>query len=190
MGLKVYKATGAVLTAAKSILGVRLRGSGLEHLSERPTLFVVNHFTRFETFLVPYVISSHNGRLVRSLATHTLFRGWFGKYLRALGVMSTHHPRRNRTIIGELMTGRHDWVIYPEGGLIKNKKMVEKGRLRLNHPTRQGPPHTGAALLALKAEICKRRYLAACEANDTRRIRYYQRRYGLTGPVDLSPHGT
>lgn len=190
MGLKVYKASRAVLTAAKSILGVRLRGSGFEHLSDRPTLFVVNHFTRFETFLVPYVISTHTGRQVRSLATHTLFRGWFGRYLRALGVMSTHHPRRNRTIIGELMTGRHDWVIYPEGGLIKNKKMVEKGRLRLNHPARQGPPHTGAALLALKAEICKRRYLAACEADDTRRIRYYQRRYGLMGPVDLSPHGT
>lgn len=190
MGLRTYKATGTLITAVKTIFGVKLRSSGIESLIDRPTLFVVNHFTRFETFLIPYVLSQHTDCQIRSLAAHTLFKGFFGRYLRSVGVMSTRHPRRNRTIITELMTGRFGWVIYPEGGLIKNKKTVEKGRLRLSHPGRRGPPHTGAAMLAIKAEICKRRYLEACAQDDLRRIKYYEGRYGLTGPDEVSPQGT
>ena len=156
----------AVLTAIRKMLGVKLRVTGTENLVERPTLFVANHFTRIETFLIPYVIFRHAGRQVHSLGTPTVFKGLFGKYFEALGGMSTRDPRRNRTIVRELMTGRHAWVIYPEGGLIKNKKTMHRGRLHLTHPERAGPPHTGAALLALKSEMCKRRYLMACETDD------------------------
>ncbi len=186
MSLRMYKATDVLMTALKKALGVRLRVTGTENLVERPTLFVANHFTRTETFLIPYVIFHHARRQVRSLGTHSLFQGIFGRYFRALGGMSTRHPRRNRTIIRELMTGSDDWVIYPEGGLIKNKKMVQRGRLRLNHPERHGPPHTGAAMLALKAVMCKKRYLQACEDDDLRRIEYYEEIYGLNGTHQVS----
>jgi esterase/lipase/1-acyl-sn-glycerol-3-phosphate acyltransferase len=189
MSLATYKATSAAVTALKRMLGLRLRVTGTENLVNRTTLFVANHFTRIETFLIPYVIWQYAGRQVRSLGTHSVFKGWIGQYFEALGGMSTRDPRRNRTIVRGLMTGRSDWIIYPEGGLIKNKKTIDRGRLRLTHPERQGPPHTGAAVLALKAQMSKRRYLEACAEGDRRRIEYYEEIYGLSGPEEVSPDG-
>ncbi len=115
MGLRTYKATGAALWACEKALRMGLRAEGLENLVDRPTLFVVNHFTRFETLVVPYILYQHSRRQVRTLAADKLFRGRLGRYLHACGVMSTRHPARNRTIVSELMTRRFDWVIYPEG---------------------------------------------------------------------------
>lgn len=179
MGQKAYKVSGAVLGAVSRMLGIKIRVTGTENLICQPTLFVANHFTRVETFLIPWIIYRAAGRHVRSLGTHSVFRGLFGRYFRAVGGMSTRHPRRNRTIIRELMTSRNDWIIYPEGGLIKNKKTIHRGRLELDHPDRSGPPHTGAAMLALKAEIAKRRYLEAVQEDDLRRVEYYELTYGL-----------
>ncbi|MHC4949163.1 MAG: alpha/beta fold hydrolase [Planctomycetota bacterium] len=186
MALRTYKVTGACITALTRLLRMKLRVTGAEHVPARPTIFAVNHFTRSETVLVPYAIYHHLGRPVRSLATHVVFRGLMARWLRACGVMSTRDPRRNRTIVAQLMTGDRDWVIYPEGGLVKNKKTMRGGRLHLTRPRRKGPPHTGAAMLALKAEICKRRYRRACAANDRERMAFYERTYGLSGPGDLA----
>jgi esterase/lipase/1-acyl-sn-glycerol-3-phosphate acyltransferase len=189
MSLTAYKATALGMSVLKRLLGLKVRVSGTESLVPRTTLFVANHFTRIETFLIPYVIHEYAGREVRSLGTHSVFKGLFGRYFEALGGMSTRHPRRNRTIIRELMTGHSDWIIYPEGGLIKNKKVVHRGRLHLDHPERDGPPHTGAAMMALKAQMSKRRYLDACAEDDLGRIDYYEECYGLTGPEEVCPDG-
>lgn len=186
MRLGAYKATGYWLTAMRKLLGVDLRITGEENLVDRPTLFVANHFTRIETFLVPYAIFYSSARPVRSLGTHTIFRGLAIKYLDAVGTMSTHDPHRNRTIIRELMTGEFDWVIYPEGAMVKNKKTVRKGRLQLERPKRQGPPHTGAAVLALKAQIAKQRFLKACDAGDEQKIAFYRQAYGIEHANEIS----
>ena len=53
MGLRTYKVTGAMLGVLGNRLKVRMVPSGLENLQDRPTLFVVNHFTRLETFGAP-----------------------------------------------------------------------------------------------------------------------------------------
>ncbi|MHC4429158.1 MAG: alpha/beta fold hydrolase [Planctomycetota bacterium] len=177
------------MTALRKALGLRIRVTGAENLVDRPTLFVANHFTRIETFLVPYVIFQTAQRMVRSLGTHVVFKGLFGRYFRALGGMSTRDPRRNRTIVSQLITGKFDWIIYPEGGLIKNKKTIHGGRLRLEHPERHGPPHTGAAMLALKAEIAKRRYMEACTEEDHQRIEFYEEAFGLEGPDHICGKG-
>ena len=186
LGLVLYRSTDKWMTVFKRLLRVNLRITGAKNLVDRPTLFVANHFTRVETFLVPYAIYQCARRPVRNLGTHTLFNGLFGKYFRAIGGMSTKDPRRNRTIVRDLITGDHDWLIYPEGGLIKNKKTVRRGRLRLERPHRQGPPHTGAAVLALKAQMSKSRFRKACELNDTRRLAYYAESYDLTDPSEIS----
>lgn len=186
LGLALYKSTDKWMTVVMKLLGVDLRITGAENLVDRPTLFVANHFTRIETFLIPYAIYQCARRPVRNLGTHTLFDGLFGKYFRAIGGMSTKDPRRNRTIVRDLITGDHDWLIYPEGGLVKNKKTVKRGRLRLERPHRQGPPHTGAAVLALKAQMSKSRFRKACQLNDTQRLAYYSESYDLTDPNEVS----
>ena len=189
MGLKAYKVSGKLMGLLTCALGIRIRVTGTENLVCRPTLFAPNHFTRVETLLVPYIIYKYAGRQVRSLGTHSVFKGIFGRYFEAVGGMSTRHPRRNRTIVRELMTCRSDWVIYPEGGLIKNKKTIHRGRYQLDHPERRGPPHTGAAMLALKAEIGKRRYLEACQEDDLHRTEFYEAAYGLRGPQSICTQG-
>ncbi len=189
MGLKAYKVSGKMMSMASRLLGIRIRVTGTENLVCRPTLFIPNHFTRVETFVVPFIIYKYAGRHVRSLGTHSVFKGMFGRYFEAVGGMSTRHPRRNRTIVRELMTCRHDWVIYPEGGLIKNKKTIHRGRYELDHPDRHGPPHTGAAMLALKAEMGKRRYVEACQEDDLRRCEFYEGAYGLRGPQSICTQG-
>ena len=190
MGLRTYKASGTILSLLGNRLNVRIRASGLDNLEDRPTLFVVNHFTRFETLVVPYVLYRHTKRQVRTLADAGLFHGYLGRYLRACGVMSTRDPARNRAIVRELMTRAYDWVIYPEGGLVKSKKTMENGRLKLDLPHRTGSPHTGAAVLALRAEICKRAYRAACARGDADRREYYESRFDLDEAEQLAALST
>ena len=190
MGMKTYKATGLFITAFKRLVGFRLRISGVENLPDRPTLFVANHFTRFETAMLPYALYRAVRRPVKSLATPAIFNGMLGRYLQSVGVVSVRDPRRNRMIVSDLMTGAHDWVIYPEGGLVKNKKTTDGRRLRIERADRRRPPHTGAALLALKSEICKRRYLRACADGDDERREFYEEQFDILRPEDASPHST
>lgn len=189
MGLRTFLATGMFLRVMERLLKLNIRVSGSDNLVDRPTLYVVNHFTRFETAIVPYVIYRTARRQVRSLADHYLFKGALGKYLRACGTMSTREPLRNRAIIGDLITGRYGWVIYPEGLMVKNKKIIQNGKLMLNNPIRQGPPHTGAAVLALKAEQIKRQYTEACRRGDMALANEHALRYGIKHPNQVSRDG-
>jgi esterase/lipase/1-acyl-sn-glycerol-3-phosphate acyltransferase len=163
-----------------------LHVDGLDHLSSHPTLFVVNHFTRSETLLLPYVIYKHHHTMVHSLADSGLFQGRMGNTLRDVGAISTREPFRNRRIIKELITGEHNWVIFPEGLMVKNKRIYHKGQLMLDNPERKGPPHTGAAVLALKSELIKRSYVRACKCGDHQRMRFYEDRYNFRGVEQLN----
>lgn len=147
----VRRATGIVLAMLDAAAQHNLRIHGAAHLPEGPLLFVSNHFTRAETFLLPWILDRVAHRTVSSLAWHELFRGRFGKYLEAIGACSTHEAGVKKRIIRELAAGTCDWLIYPEGEMVKNKNVWGHGRLRLNTAEQQCPHHTGAALLALKA---------------------------------------
>ena len=180
-----FKAAGVMLALLDKIFQSRIHIEGTENLNDSPTLFVVNHFTRSETFLLPYILYKHRGEMLHSLADSNLFHGKFGEYLRTLGAISTKEPFRNRKIIRELMMGQHNWVIFPEGIMVKNKQVVKNGKLLLDHPDGQGPPHTGAAVMALKAEITKRNYLNAVKREDHERMKFYEERYDFNGPDEL-----
>ena len=67
----------------EGLLDLNIRVTGADHLTDRPTLFVVNHFTRFETMIIPYVTSRYIPKQVRNLADHALFKGVLGRYLRS-----------------------------------------------------------------------------------------------------------
>ena len=89
-------------------------------------IFVINHFTRIETFLMPSIIFEMTQSPVWSLADYTLFKGTFGSYLEKIGALSTKNPHRDRLIIKSLLTGEASWVIFPEGRMVKDKKIFEK----------------------------------------------------------------
>lgn len=180
-----WKATSFVLSTLHKIIRANIQLEGQENLSSRPTIYVLNHFTRFETFVVPYLIHRLTDRQPHSLAHHKLFKGAFGEYLTALGAISTRQPMKHRLIVGELMAGR-DWMIFPEGAMMKNKDVYRRGQYYLNHPGKRRPPHTGAAVIALKAYYHRLHCRRGMERGDERVIQYYRKRYRIPSVEHLS----
>lgn len=120
-------------------------------------IFVINHFTRLETFLMPHLIFKLTKIPVWSLASFELFKGAFGAYLEKIGAVSTKDPDRDRLIVKTLLTGEANWIIFPEGRMVKNKKIIEKGRFMISAARGKHPPHTGAATLAMRTEFYRQR---------------------------------
>ncbi|MBN2040992.1 MAG: alpha/beta hydrolase [Spirochaetes bacterium] len=130
-----------------------IRTHGEENVPDQPVLYVVNHFTRMETFVIPYIIRKTSGKEVLSLAASEFFGGGFGNYLEKLGAVSTKSPDRDRVMTGALLKKDMACMIFPEGQMIKDKKLIEKGKFMVYNSGIRRPPHTGAALLALRSEF-------------------------------------
>ena len=166
-------------------LKTKILYDGSENITDHPALFVANHYTRIETGILPYVHYKVTGKKLFVLADSSFFVGFFGTWLRICGAYPLQDPNRNKRIIGDLMTGKSNWAIFPEGNMVKNRSVYDRGKFVLDCPDKKGPPHTGAAVLALKAEIFKRSYLRAVENEDRVSMQYYENTYGFSGPEDI-----
>ena len=167
MATKTFRYSALIIKLIAKIIGSKFLVEGLENLPNKPVMFVANHFTRFETFLIPYLIYQHTGRQVRCLADSSLHHGMFGRFLERAGAISTDNTHRDRIILKDLITAEYDWMIYPEGSMIKSKE-IEKRELFINHtPYRTGAVRTGSAVLALKAHLYRQDIIEAHQNNNT-----------------------
>jgi len=174
----LYSSSNYLIRMVESVLDTNIHLHGEENLlHDSPTLFVANHFTRFETFVMPYIIFSHDRLGVRSLADHSIFVGYFGKFLTKIGTLSTNHEHRNEIILGDLMTGRENWIIYPEGAMVKDKKIIKEEGFVLDFLDGKDAIHTGAAVLAMEAELLKQEYKKAQMAGDIIKVRQMREKY-------------
>ncbi|OHE07690.1 MAG: hypothetical protein A2513_00155 [Sulfurimonas sp. RIFOXYD12_FULL_33_39] len=192
MGNKMYEASQFVLSIVEKIMANSITFSGEKNLNTNaPTLFVANHFTRIETFLLPYVIYKKLGFKVRSLADHTIFTTATIDYLNAVGTVSTKDRYRNEKILGDLLTGRDNWLIYPEGFMIKSKKvLLSKDTFMVENPKGLHDIFTGSAVLALKSELEKSRYFEANNRFDVEAIREFKENYFIDEKEELSYNNT
>jgi esterase/lipase/1-acyl-sn-glycerol-3-phosphate acyltransferase len=154
-----YRTTGLAIKTLSNLSKARVTLHGREHIPQGSIIFVINHFTRLETFMMPYYLHKLLDLPVWSLASSELFVGAFGRYLESVGAVSTDHPDRDRLIVKTLLTGEAGWIIFPEGRMVKSKKIVEKGRYIVSYAGGKHPPHTGAAFLALRTEFYRQRML-------------------------------
>lgn len=152
-----YRTTGLAIKALSSLSKARTRLHGESSIPAGSVVFVVNHFTRLETVLMPYLVHRATGQPVWSLADAEFFRGPLAGFLDAVGTVSTRSPDRDRLIVKTLLAGEAHWIIYPEGGMVKNMKIMDKGRFMISWAGGKRPPHTGAASLALRTEFYRER---------------------------------
>lgn len=180
MPSKTFRYAAIALGVLKKVLGSNFSVTGIEKLPNQPVMFVANHFTRAETFFVPYLIFKNTGRPVRCLADSSLYQGSLGRFLESIGAISTKDKNRDKIILKDLITGDYDWMIYPEGSMIKSKE-TKKGRKFINHtPHRTGPVRTGSAILALKSQIYRDNFNKAAQNNDKEDLQQLEKEFDIT----------
>ncbi|MBW4056394.1 MAG: alpha/beta fold hydrolase [Proteobacteria bacterium] len=157
MNNSAYLATGQMIALMESVSRIKVKSHGQESLPEGSIIFVVNHFTRIETLLLPYHIYMHTHVPVWSLADYSLFEGSLSSLLLKVGAVSTKNPDRDRLIVKSLLTGEANWIIFPEGHMVKDKETVTRSSIFGLHRIRPRTAHTGAATLALRTEFYRKR---------------------------------
>lgn len=146
-----------IINLIKKLSGANITTSG-EVIPDPPIMFLANHFTRFETFVVPYLIHTKHKHISRSLADDTIFVGWLGEYMRLAGTISNKNKERDCIILDDLLSAKACWIIYPEGQMVKNKQISFKnGEFCIHTQSYDGHVHTGSAVLALKSAIMRER---------------------------------
>jgi 1-acyl-sn-glycerol-3-phosphate acyltransferase len=68
-----YRTTGLAIKALSNLSKARIRLHGQENIPSGALIFVINHFTRIETLLMPYVIHQLTRVPVWSLADAEFF---------------------------------------------------------------------------------------------------------------------
>lgn len=179
MATKSFRYAALALRILEKILGSRFSVTGIEKLPKHPVLFVANHFTRSETFFVPYLIYKNTGRQVRCLADSGLYHGPLGRFLLRVGTISTKHKNRDNIILKDLITGEYDWMIYPEGSMLKSKEISSKKGFINYTPYRVGPVRTGSAVLALKSELYRRDMIDAADKNKVNILQRLEESFGI-----------
>ncbi|KEO57815.1 alpha/beta hydrolase [Thalassospira permensis NBRC 106175] len=142
---------------AKVDINIKMHGDR-DHLAQGD-IFMFNHFARFETFIPQYLIALETGVFCRSIASGEFFveDNKFSRYLRALGGVPNDYERLLPFLAEEILRGGKV-VIFPEGGMVKDRRVLAAERPHPKRPDysiysrsadQRRAHHTGAALLAL-----------------------------------------
>ncbi|AXH14786.1 alpha/beta fold hydrolase [Malaciobacter mytili] len=167
--------SGYVLNILEKILDSDIKIDGIENIPKNnPRIFVANHFTRTEAIVVPYALYELTGKKVGVIADDGLFKTYFGNFLKNIGALPKSHPNRNNIILGEILTGKKDWMIFPEGRMVKAKDIVKMDNhycVRIDNE--ESRVFTGSAFFALYSELLRKDYLNKKIRNITKFKRKY-----------------
>ncbi len=184
MNTQAYNLMKYILDIVEKITDANIIINGLEKIpSKHPTLFVANHFTRMETFILPYVLYKKTNKAVRAVADDSLFISYFGSFLNEMGIVPVGHKNRNRIIISDLLEGKNNWLIFPESNMVKNKFILKKNDhyFTKNENSVIRRIRSGAAFFALSSQATRNEYH---ESNTLTKDRI-KNQYNLKNDVQL-----
>ncbi len=153
-----FELSGYTLKTFSGFSKACIKIEGQKNIPRGAIIFCANHFTRIETLFLPYHIHAITKKQIWSLAAKELFDlPILEGLLNRLGAVSTSDPQRDQLILQTLLSGHVQWIIFPEGMMVKNKKLIKNNRFSLTDDQGVFPPHTGAAALALRCEFYRER---------------------------------
>jgi len=132
-----------------------------------------------ETVFLPYIIHKLTKQHSLSLADSSFFKGKFGATLNKMGAVSTNDPNRDNILMEALLTGNLNVIIFPEGQMIKDKKLMEKGKYIVYNTGMRRPPHTGAAKIAIEVEIYRQMIKSLYKEKRTGDIKIFKNSYDI-----------
>ena len=151
---------GYVLSLLEKILNANIEVKGIENIPKNnPIMFVANHFTRIEAMIVPYTLYNLTNKKVGVIADDSLFKSYFGNFLKNLGAMKKSEINRNEHIIGDLISSCKNWMIFPEGIMVKAKDITKIDNIfcvKIDETCQR--VYTGAAVFALSSEFFREKY--------------------------------
>lgn len=173
----LINSSGFVLNLLEKILNANIEIKGIENIpKDNPKIFVANHFTRMEALIVPYALYDITNKKVGVIADDGLFKTSFGNFLKQIGAMKKSDPRRNSIIIGDLITGCKDWLIFPEGRMVKAKDISRDGNhycVKIDGACQR--VHTGSAFFALTSQLLRQDFFNQKVKNRKK----FQRKYSI-----------
>ena len=179
---------GYVLSLLEKILDANVQVKGVENIPKNnPRIFIANHFTRTEAMLVPYTLYNLTDKKVGVIADESLFKSYFGSFLENLGAMSTANPNRNNHIIGDLITSCKDWMIFPEGRMVKAKdisKIDNNFCVKIDNVCQR--IYTGASFFALSSQMLRQNYFNY----KIKDFKKFQRKYFVNECTDIKKQET
>lgn len=173
--------SGYALKLFSGLSKTRIRVHNQEVIPDGSVIFTANHFTRIETIFLPYHLHNLTKKPVLSLAAADLFVGGLNAVLRAMGALSTKDPDRDELFVKNLISGNASWIIFPEGMMVKNKKLVNHFDFQLTDDRETHRPHTGAAAVALRSEFYRERLRRMKDRNPEEFKRLIER-FGISDP--------
>src|SRR5690606_25294912 len=84
---------------------------------------------------------------------------YFGNILKELGALPKSAPNRNNIILSDILQGNKDWMIFPEGQMVKGKHIIkEENHYCVLIDGHSEKVYTGAAFFALFSQLLKEDY--------------------------------
>jgi esterase/lipase len=153
-----YRWTARLFGVVRRMLGVNVIMHHDAGQLEGGDIFAFNHFARFETFIPQYILYERLGVESRAIASAEFFEtnDTLSRYLRSVGALPNNMPGLLPFLAAEILRGRK-LVVFPEGGMVKDRRVLDGGKLSVYSRTagERRKHHAGPAVLALVLDAFK-----------------------------------